>query len=144
MNWFLNKRITYLLALRMRTASWFCCFSQLRAVLVGYEMWVDLVLNAQDLVLSLLCRPFGTTVTTVSIVWERSIAIVHCSHVQKCAFDVRHRPHFWAVERLQRPQHYSVVQKKSCIFEFPAFLPPTSLGLTMHSTSALTNICHQT
>ena len=34
---------------------------------------------------------------------------------------------------------YSVVQKNSCcMFEFPAFLPPTNLGLPMHSPSALT------
>ena len=33
---------------------------------------------------------------------------------------------------------YSMVQKISCMFEFPAFLPPTNLGLPMHSPSALT------
>ena len=33
---------------------------------------------------------------------------------------------------------YSVVQKNSCMFEFPAFLPPTNLGLPMHSPPALT------
>ena len=33
---------------------------------------------------------------------------------------------------------YSVVQKNSSMFEFPAFLPPTNLGLPMHSPSALT------
>ena len=33
---------------------------------------------------------------------------------------------------------YSVVQKISCMFKFPAFLPPTNLGLPMHSPSALT------
>ena len=33
---------------------------------------------------------------------------------------------------------YSVVQKNSCVFEFPAFLPPTNLGLPMHNPSALT------
>ena len=30
------------------------------------------------------------------------------------------------------------MQKNSCMFEFPAFLPPTNLGLPMHSPSALT------
>lgn len=29
-------------------------------------------------------------------------------------------------------------KKNSCTFEFPAFLPPTNLGLPMHSPSALT------
>ena len=33
---------------------------------------------------------------------------------------------------------YSVVQKNSCLFEFPAYLPPTNVGLPMHSQSALT------
>ena len=33
---------------------------------------------------------------------------------------------------------YRPVQKKSPLFEFPAFLPPTNLGLPMHSPSALT------
>ena len=33
---------------------------------------------------------------------------------------------------------YSVVQKNSCMFEFPASLQPTNLGLPMHSPSALT------
>ena len=33
---------------------------------------------------------------------------------------------------------YSMVQKNSCMFEFPAFLPPTNLELLMHSPSALT------
>ena len=34
---------------------------------------------------------------------------------------------------------YSVVQKKnSCLFTFPAYLPPTNLGQPMHSLSALT------
>ena len=28
--------------------------------------------------------------------------------------------------------------KNSCVFEFPAFLPPTNPGLPMHSPSALT------
>ena len=32
---------------------------------------------------------------------------------------------------------YSVVQKNSCMFKFPAFLPPTNLGLPMHSPRAL-------
>ena len=35
-------------------------------------------------------------------------------------------------------QSYSVVQNNSCMFEFPAFLPTTNLGLPMHSPSALT------
>ena len=35
---------------------------------------------------------------------------------------------------------YSVVQKNSCIFEFPAFLPPSDLGLPMHSPSALVSL----
>ena len=29
-------------------------------------------------------------------------------------------------------------KKNSCMFEFPAFLPPVNLGLPMHSPSALT------
>ena len=33
---------------------------------------------------------------------------------------------------------YSVVQKNPCMFEFSASLPPTNLGLPMHSPSALT------
>ena len=33
---------------------------------------------------------------------------------------------------------YSVAQKNSCMVEFPAFLPPTNIGLPMHSQSALT------
>ena len=33
---------------------------------------------------------------------------------------------------------YSVVQKNSSMFEFPAFLLPTNLGQPMHSPSALT------
>ena len=33
---------------------------------------------------------------------------------------------------------YSLVQNNSCMLEFPAFLPPTNLGLPMHSPSALT------
>ena len=32
--------------------------------------------------------------------------------------------------------------KKTCMFEFPAFLPPTYLGLPMHSPSAMMNMCH--
>ena len=31
-----------------------------------------------------------------------------------------------------------MVQNNSCMVEFPAFLPPTNLGLPMHSPSALT------
>ena len=33
--------------------------------------------------------------------------------------------------------NYSMVYKNCCMFEFPAFLPPTNLGLPMHSPSAL-------
>ena len=34
---------------------------------------------------------------------------------------------------------YRVVQKKkSCMFEFPTYLPPTNLGLPIHRPSALT------
>ena len=33
---------------------------------------------------------------------------------------------------------YSRVQKNSSVLEFPAFLPPTNLGLPKHSPSALT------
>ena len=32
---------------------------------------------------------------------------------------------------------YSVVQKNSCMFEFPASLPPTNLGLPLHIRSAV-------
>ena len=33
---------------------------------------------------------------------------------------------------------YSLGGKNSYMFEFPSFLPPTNLGLPMHSSSALT------
>ena len=35
-------------------------------------------------------------------------------------------------------EKYSVVQKNSCMFEFPAFLPPTYLGQPMDSPTAMT------
>ena len=38
-----------------------------------------------------------------------------------------------SIDLLASPQ-----AKKSCMFEFPAFLPPTNLRLLMHSPSALT------
>ena len=34
-----------------------------------------------------------------------------------------------------------MVQKNSCMFEFPASLPPTNLGLPMHSPSAPDGSC---
>ena len=34
--------------------------------------------------------------------------------------------------------HVQCGAKNSCMFEFPAFLPPTNLGLPMHSPSVLT------
>ena len=44
------------------------------------------------------------------------------------------------VRFLNAAQSYCYVQcgeKNSCMFEFPTFLPPTNLGLPMHSPSAL-------
>ena len=72
--------------------------------------------------------------------------IQHCPHFDRCSSDCKYRkidsqqyhatlPHFITLSHLW---HYSVVQKNSCMFEFAAFLPPTDLGLPMHSPSALT------
>ena len=41
-------------------------------------------------------------------------------------------------EQVSSDDIYSVVQKNSCMFEFPAFVPPANLGLPMHSPPALT------
>ena len=44
-------------------------------------------------------------------------------------------------QRFQNQVHlYSVVQKNSCIFKFPAFLLHTNLGQPMHSPSAMTEL----
>ena len=46
----------------------------------------------------------------------------------------------WPDEPMEGKTRWSTAwcKKKSCMFEFAAFLPPTNLGLPMHSPSALT------